>query len=138
PPKNRVLRNQRRCGVAIGNAVERRAMPRGEVARPWRSSAARPVGEGAFLDGDRLVIRLDGHERHLPRTSLKLQGLPNIENALAAWLAARAAGVDDVDVQIAFGSFEGLPHRMVLVRELDGVTYVNDSKGTNVDAALKS
>jgi len=136
--KYRVFRNQRPSDVAIVNAVERRSAPRGEVARTWRFSSARPVDEGAFLDGDRLVIRLDGNERHLPRTSLKLQGLPNVENALAAWLAARAAGVDDVDVQIAFGSFEGLPHRMVLVRELDGVKFVNDSKGTNVDATLKS
>ena len=47
-------------------------------------------------------------------------------------------GVDDVDVQIAFGTFAGLPHRMVLVRELDGVRWINDSKGTNVDATLKS
>jgi UDP-N-acetylmuramoylalanine--D-glutamate ligase len=64
--------------------------------------------------------------------------MANVENALAAWLAARAVGVDDVDVQIAFGTFSGLPHRMVLVRELDGVRWINDSKGTNVDATLKS
>ena len=70
--------------------------------------------------------------------SLKLQGQANVENALAAWLAARAVGVDDMDVQIAFGTFAGLPHRMVLVRELDGVRWINDSKGTNVDATLKS
>ena len=68
----------------------------------------------------------------------RLQGQANAENALAAWLAARAVGVDDMDVQIAFGTFAGLPHRMVLVRELDGVTWINDSKGTNVDATLKS
>jgi UDP-N-acetylmuramoylalanine--D-glutamate ligase len=41
-------------------------------------------------------------------------------------------------VQIAFGTFAGLPHRMVLVRDHDGVRWVNDSKGTNVDATLKS
>ena len=77
-------------------------------------------------------------ERRIPRASLKLEGTANVENALAAWLAARAVGVDDVSVQIAFGSFAGLPHRMVLVRELDGVRWINDSKGTNVDATLKS
>ena len=83
-------------------------------------------------------MAVGGDERRIPRTSLKLQGQANVENALAAWLAARAVGVDDVDVQIAFGTFAGLPHRMVLVRELDGVCWINDSKGTNVDATLKS
>jgi UDP-N-acetylmuramoylalanine--D-glutamate ligase len=43
-----------------------------------------------------------------------------------------------LDVQIAFGTFAGLPHRMFLVRELDGVRWINDSKGTNVDATLKA
>src|SRR4029079_1259297 len=85
-------------------------------------------------DGDDLVLG----DRRIPRASLKLQGGPNIENALAAWLAARVAGVDDVDVQIAFGTFAGLPHRMVVVRDRDGVKWINDSKGTNVDATLKS
>ncbi len=106
--KHRVFRNQRPSDVAIVNASERRATPRGSVPRTWRFSAAGRVEQGAFLDGDELVVSLDGHERRLPRAGLKLQGLPNVENALAAWLAARAVGVDDMDVQIAFGSFEGL------------------------------
>jgi UDP-N-acetylmuramoylalanine--D-glutamate ligase len=141
--KYRVFRNQRPGDVAIINAGERRALARaGAGSRAWRFSAAptaaQTVEQGAYLDGDDMVLALDEQQRRIPRASLKLEGNANVENALAAWLAARALGVDDVDVQIALGSFDGLPHRMVLVRELDGVRFVNDSKGTNVDATLKS
>lgn len=136
--KYRVFNNQVSSDTAIVNGVERRAAPRGSLAKVWRFSASQKVEEGAWLDGDDMVINIGGDERRIPRSSLKLQGNANVENALAAWLAARAVGVDDVDVQIAFGTFAGLPHRMVLVRELDGVKYINDSKGTNVDATLKS
>ncbi|HYR29512.1 MAG TPA: UDP-N-acetylmuramoyl-L-alanine--D-glutamate ligase, partial [Thermoanaerobaculia bacterium] len=136
--KYRIFDNQQSSDTAIVNGVERRSAPRGSLAKVWRFSAAQKVDEGAWLDGDEMVINLGGDERRIPRSSLKLEGNANVENALAAWLAARAVGVDDVDVQIAFGTFAGLPHRMVLVRELDGVKYINDSKGTNVDATLKS
>ncbi|HEY2094610.1 MAG TPA: UDP-N-acetylmuramoyl-L-alanine--D-glutamate ligase [Thermoanaerobaculia bacterium] len=136
--KHRIFRNQQSSDVAIVNAVERRQIDRDARIRVWRFSAAKNLDEGAFLDGDDLVLRIDGNERRIPRSSLKLQGMANVENALAAWLAARAAGIDDVDVQIAFGTFTGLPHRTVLVRELHGVKWINDSKGTNVDATLKS
>jgi UDP-N-acetylmuramoylalanine--D-glutamate ligase len=136
--KHRIFRNQKPHDVAIVNAADRRAVARDAKVRVWRFSAAKAVDEGAFADGADLVLRHDGNERRIPRTSLKLEGTANVENALAAWLAARAVGVDDVSVQIAFGSFAGLPHRMVLVRELDGVRWINDSKGTNVDATLKS
>jgi UDP-N-acetylmuramoylalanine--D-glutamate ligase len=136
--KHRIFRNQESGDFAISNASDRRELPRGTSVHAWRFSAAQEVGDGAFLAGDQLVMRIDGQERRIPRASLKLQGQANVENALAAWLAARAVGVDDVDVQIAFGTFAGLPHRMVLVRERGGVQWINDSKGTNVDATLKS
>jgi UDP-N-acetylmuramoylalanine--D-glutamate ligase len=136
--KYRIFRNQRPSDVAIVNVVDRRKTPRSEPSRTWRFSASQHVEQGAFLDGDDLVLRLDEQEHRIPRAALKLQGMANIENALAAWLAARAVGVADADVQSAFGSFDGLPHRMVLVREVDGIRFVNDSKGTNVDATLKS
>ncbi|HUP60172.1 MAG TPA: UDP-N-acetylmuramoyl-L-alanine--D-glutamate ligase [Thermoanaerobaculia bacterium] len=141
--KYRIFRNQKPGDTAILNLMEGgrpvRHHPKadGTSALRWFSASER-VDEGAWLDGDEMVIHIGGEERRIPRASLKLQGNANVENALAAWLAARAAGVDDIDVQIAFGTFAGLPHRMVLVRELDGVRWINDSKGTNVDATLKS
>jgi UDP-N-acetylmuramoylalanine--D-glutamate ligase len=137
--KYRILRNQQPGDVAIINAAtERRRGVRDEDLRVLTFSASQPVRQGAYLDGDDLVLVIEGDERRIPRSALKLQGTPNVENALAAWLAVRAVSVDDADVQLAFGSFAGLPHRMVVVREIDGIRFVNDSKGTNVDATLKS
>jgi UDP-N-acetylmuramoylalanine--D-glutamate ligase len=137
--KYRIFRNQRDGDVAIVNDItDRREEPRNLKVRRWTFSGAHQVEEGAWFDGTDLIVKLGGEERRMPRTSLRLEGNANVENALAAWLAARALGVNDVDVQIAFGTFTGLPHRMVLVRELDGVKWINDSKGTNVDATLAS
>lgn len=124
--KQRIFRNQQPGDHAIVNA----SLDVNTPAQVLRFSSSQTAD--AFLDGDDLVLQ----DRRIPRASLKLQGTPNIENALAAWLAARVVGVNDVDVQIAFGTFAGLPHRMVLVRERDGVQWINDSKGTNVDATI--
>ena len=67
-----------------------------------------------------------------------LPGEHNRENAAAATAAARAAGIPDEAIAAALVSFPGVPHRIELVRELDGVRYVNDSKATNVAAALRA
>jgi UDP-N-acetylmuramoylalanine--D-glutamate ligase len=136
--KYRIFRNQDAGDVAIVNASDRRGAGRDGKARVWQFSATQRVEQGAWLDGEEMVLAIDGEERRIPRSALKLQGNANVENALAAWLAARAAGVGDIEVQIAFGMFAGLPHRMVLVRETGGIKWINDSKGTNVDATLKS
>lgn len=70
-----------------------------------------------------------------------IKGLPgahNHQNACAAYAAARSLGLGPKQIEAAFHSFAGLPHRSQLVREKDGVKYVNDSKATNVDSAAKA
>jgi UDP-N-acetylmuramoylalanine--D-glutamate ligase len=67
----------------------------------------------------------------------RMPGVHNRANAAAATAAARAAGVDDAAIADALRTFEGVPHRLELVRELRGVRYVNDSKATNTAAALR-
>jgi len=68
----------------------------------------------------------------------RIPGPHNRENAAAATAAARAAGIDDAAIADALATFKGVPHRIELVRELRGVRYVNDSKATNVAAALRA
>jgi UDP-N-acetylmuramoylalanine--D-glutamate ligase len=67
-----------------------------------------------------------------------IRGVHNRENAAAATAAARAAGISDEEIAEALRTFPGVPHRLELVRELNGVRYVNDSKATNVAAALRA
>jgi UDP-N-acetylmuramoylalanine--D-glutamate ligase len=68
----------------------------------------------------------------------RIPGAHNRENAAAATAAARALGVPEETIAEALRIFPGVPHHLELVRELGGVRYVNDSKATNVAAALKA
>jgi UDP-N-acetylmuramoylalanine--D-glutamate ligase len=68
----------------------------------------------------------------------RIRGAHNRENAAAATAAARALDVPDEQIADALLSFPGVPHRLEEVRELNGVRYVNDSKATNVAAALRA
>jgi UDP-N-acetylmuramoylalanine--D-glutamate ligase len=89
-----------------------------------------------IVQGRRLELGALG--LHLTLGNPRLAGAHNAENAAAAVLAVLEAGADPACLQAGLDDFPGLPHRIEPVRELQGVRWVNDSKGTNVDATLKS
>jgi UDP-N-acetylmuramoylalanine--D-glutamate ligase len=92
--------------------------------------------DGSVLEGEMLSIRHDG--RSVPvcaRADLRVPGRHNVANALAAIAAADAMGVDADAMREAIRGFTGVPHRLELVRGVDGVRYYNDSIATSPDRA---
>lgn len=73
-----------------------------------------------------------------PADELYIPGPHNLENALAAACVATACGVPAEVIAHTFRTFQGVEHRIEFVRELEGVRYINDSKGTNVDSTIKA
>jgi UDP-N-acetylmuramoylalanine--D-glutamate ligase len=100
--------------------------------RIFERARAKVVPHGLGLEG----IEFSGDDP-LPAEP-RIRGAHNRENAAAATAAARALGVPDEAIADALRTFPGVPHRLEPVRELGGVLYVNDSKATNVAAALKA
>jgi UDP-N-acetylmuramoylalanine--D-glutamate ligase len=94
-----------------------------------------PRGFGA-IPGEARRVEFDVGDP-LPAEPL-VPGDHNRENAAAATAAARAAGIPDTAIAEALRTFEGVPHRLELVREVDGVRFVNDSKATNPEAAERA
>ncbi|HID87126.1 MAG TPA: UDP-N-acetylmuramoyl-L-alanine--D-glutamate ligase [Anaerolineae bacterium] len=93
--------------------------------------------EGAFLRNDEIFVRFEGREERVcPLDRVRLRGRHNLDNVLAASALARAAGASFDAMAEVIASFEGVEHRLELVRELDGVRYVNDSIATSPRRAM--
>ncbi len=92
--------------------------------------------DGVVINGRELQLR--GNPTGFRLDNQRLLGDHNAENAAAAVCAVLAAGMDPGSIQYGLDSYPGLPHRLEPVRELQGVRFVNDSKGTNVEATAKS
>jgi len=104
-------------------------------------SAKRQIKQGAFVHGESILFAAkEGGkpEPVMPVAEIPLAGAHNVENVLAAVCAGHLAGVAAETIRAAVRAFKAVEHRLEFVRELGGVKYYNDSKATNVDAAMKA
>lgn len=102
-------------------------------------SAQRPVPVGCFLEGGGITFQgLDGPREHFGLNRLKIRGAHNLENMMAAIAACKICGCPREPLQQAMEKFAGLEHRLEWVREIRGINFFNDSKGTNVGSVVKS
>jgi UDP-N-acetylmuramoylalanine--D-glutamate ligase len=95
----------------------------------------RPAGDGAFVEDGRLIISIEGKEESVIDTGdISIRGIHNLYNAMASVLAGKIMGISVPSLRGTLKNFKGVEHRLEFVRTMDGVTYINDSKATNVDS----
>jgi UDP-N-acetylmuramoylalanine--D-glutamate ligase len=137
--KMRLFEAQSRGNTAIlnGGDVESRAWASRIKSRRLDFNVGRGQ-DGVAIDLRTLLLTRDGVTETFSARNPSIRGAHNLENAAAAVAAARAAGIPVEAVQRGLDAFVPVPHRLQVAGEIDGVTYVNDSKGTNVDATVKA
>ena len=91
-----------------------------------------------MADGVIKVRLTQDQEVKLPLAEIRLQGIHNLENIMAALLLSLGAGATPQACQEVLAAFAGLPHRLQWVTNIDGVDFYDDSKGTNVGAVARS
>lgn len=139
--KARVFANQTPEDWAVVNADDAGAMDlaRGARARRFDFALDAPLSDGVTIEGHDIVRRDRGAAAPLvPLSSVRLPGRHLLGDVLAAAAVGCLAGVPPAAMQRAVEGFSGLEHALERVAEIDGVTFVNDSKATNIAAARRS
>jgi UDP-N-acetylmuramoylalanine--D-glutamate ligase len=95
--------------------------------------------DGAYLQDDRLIVKMGGHPQTVcGRDEIRMLGVHNLSNSLAAAMIGLLCDCSLEAIRGVLRTFPGLEHALEVVRDRQGVRFVNDSKGTNVDATLKA
>jgi UDP-N-acetylmuramoylalanine--D-glutamate ligase len=139
--KARIFANQTEADCAVLNADDEptAALAARTRARVCWFSRRRPLPYGVFVDAGWIAAKLNGHvERICPLGDIVLRGAHNVENTLAATACALWTGIAPDVIRRGIARFRGVPHRIEFVRDLGGVHYYNDSKGTNVASTIKA
>ena len=139
--KARLFLNQTPTDCAVLNADDPAAAalaPRTRARVLW-FSRRRSLDHGVFVRDGWVAAKLNGHvEAICPLAEMQLRGQHNVENVLAATVCALWLGVPSAAIRRAIGRFRAVAHRIEFVRDLRGVQFYNDSKGTNVASTIKA
>ncbi|HNW86775.1 MAG TPA: UDP-N-acetylmuramoyl-L-alanine--D-glutamate ligase [Candidatus Limiplasma sp.] len=139
--KQRIFENQTQEDIAILNMDDPILYKMSDKvkARVAFFSRTQPVQNGACVEDGKIVWRWNGVMKPIcDADQILIPGPHNLENALAATAMAAARGVPAAVIRHTLQSFTGVEHRIEKVRVFEGVTYINDSKGTNVDSTIKA
>ncbi len=143
--KARIFENQTERDVGLLNLDDERvaALRPGLRGRVLGFSRTRPLEqaklEGVYLDQDRVVATIGGHRTAIcRREEIRVPGTHNLANAMAAAAVGVLCGCPSQVISQVLRSFPGLEHALEVVRDRRGVRFINDSKGTNVDATIKA
>jgi UDP-N-acetylmuramoylalanine--D-glutamate ligase len=141
--KERIFAAQNELDFVVLNADNARAAEAASrsAAKVYWFSVEFPVAQGAWLEEGFVVYRSAPDaitESVMPLSGIPLKGAHNVENVLAAVVAARLAGAPADAIRGAVESFQAVEHRLEFVAAVNGVEFYNDSKATNVDATAKA
>ncbi len=138
--KHRIFEKQTEQDVAVFNADDAvcASMAENVKAKIYWFSRKQQVKQGACVKDGKIVLHTDREQVVCRTDEVRIPGPHNLENALAAVAMTGGMGVTVSVMREVLQSFAGVEHRIETVRELDGVTYINDSKGTNVDSTQKA
>ena len=139
--KAKIFANQTEADCAVLNADDpdtASLAPRTRARVLW-FSRLRALEHGIFVHEGWVVAKLNGHaEPVCPVAEIQLRGAHNVENVLAATACALWTGMDPAAIRKGIGAFRGVAHRIERVHDARGVTFYNDSKGTNVASTIKA
>lgn len=142
--KFRIFMNQSVDDYAVINA-EDKYIVKGKKkipSRPYCFTTSKRTRRGAYYkDGRIIYVDGSGHKTIFTLNNPSLAGIHNVQNTMASIIIAKLVDIPDTIIQQTIDHFKGLPHRIELVADINGVKYYDDSKATNVDAvvvALKS
>jgi UDP-N-acetylmuramoylalanine--D-glutamate ligase len=139
--KERIFENQKDGDLAILNADEPRSflLEKNMAAKVEFFGTKTEVKKGIFLKNRTLVhYTATGDQEEYPLDMIKIPGLHNVENVMAAIMATRHCGCAHASIISAVRDFKGIPHRIEFTEEKNGVAFYDDSKGTNVGAVVRA